>query len=159
MTQIKKGRIKMKPKIHFILGTLALFAAIVGTIILLLFTMSVLSFSFRTLRPMTGLFKLHLIFKFIPWWAPLLVIFGVLGSVYLLKKFDFSYKKNFTLIIVLFILSLILIGWLLDYSGLDRLLFNRGPMRRFYQQRMIDKRFVPTPIPKVKGVFKRFRFR
>lgn len=136
MAEIKKGQTKMKPKIYFILGSILLVMGIVGTLIILSFGASVISLSLRANAPMFPRFKLLMLLRQIPWWAPFLSVFGLVVSFLLLKNYDFSYKKNFGLILLFILVSAIFVGWFLNYSNLDRFLFNRGPMRRFYQQKI-----------------------
>jgi hypothetical protein len=68
-----------------------------------------------------------------PWWAPVIAIIGVSFGIWILKKFDFSYKKNFIFIVIGFILAIILAGWFIDYLGFNNFM-ERGPMRGLYQQ-------------------------
>jgi len=69
-----------------------------------------------------------------PWWAPIIALIGILGGVFLLKKFDFSYKKNFLMIIIIFIGSVVIAGLVIDYLGIDSLWARGGMMRGIYQQ-------------------------
>ena len=133
MSRIEKGQIKMKPKWYFWLGSLAMVMGIIGVTILSVFSVSLISFSLRTHGPM-GEIRFQQLLSSFPWWAPLLAIFGLTLGIFFLKKYDFSYKKNFLIIISGFILAVILAGWLIDYSGLDLFWAKRGIMKRFYQQ-------------------------
>ena len=49
-----------------------------------------------------------------------------------MKKYDFSYKKDFPLLIIAFVISVLFAGLLLDTLGLNTRL-SRGRMRKFYQ--------------------------
>lgn len=69
-----------------------------------------------------------------PLWIPLLAIISIILGIWMLKKYDFSYKKNFWLIIIGFIISIILTAFALDYLGFNDAWSRKGPMRRFYQQ-------------------------
>ena len=51
----------------------------------------------------------------------------------LLRKYDFSYKKYFGSIAVIFVLAILLGGLLLDRSGLNEYL-SKGAMRGYYQR-------------------------
>lgn len=158
MTKIKKGQTKMKPKIFFILGSVALVIGIVGTLLILSFGVSIISLSVRANAHMFPNYRLLMIIKQIPWWAPFASIIGTITSFLLLKNYDFSYKKNFGLIVILVIVSAIFVGWFLNYSNLDRFLLNKGPMRKFYQQKIYQnlpqRRFL-----KVNPDFKNYKFR
>jgi len=133
MSIIKKGRAKIKPRWRFVLGSLAMVGGLVGLIVLTLFTVSLITFSLRTHGPM-GAVRFEQLLSTFPWWAPIAAIIGVVLSVKLLKKYDFSYKKNFLLIIVGFVVAVLLVGWLIDYTGLDNNLMRGGPMKELYQR-------------------------
>ena len=60
----------------------------------------------------------------------------------MLKKYDFSYKKNFHLIIIGIITSIIIAGLFIDYLGLNDVWSHQGIMRRLYQQ---SENSNPTP--------------
>jgi len=69
-----------------------------------------------------------------PLWIPILAILGIVIGIILLKRYDFSYKKNFLLIVIGFVASIILSAYLIDLLGLNEIWSRTGPMRRFYQQ-------------------------
>jgi hypothetical protein len=132
MTRIKTGKVRMKPKMYFILGTLGLITGVVGLAIVSVFLISLVSFSLRTHGPMGDIRYQQMLASF-PWWAPMIALVGIIGGVFLLNKFDFSYKKNFPVIIIIFIASIIIAGWAIDYLGVDSLWAKRGMMQRLYQ--------------------------
>jgi len=133
MSKIKIEQIKMKPKWYFWLGSFAIFIAIVGLVILSIFLISLITFSFRNHGPM-GVIRYQQILSSFPWWAPILVIIGLITGISLLKRYDFSYKNNFLFIILAFIAAILLAGIMVDALGFDNLWIKRRPMRRFYQQ-------------------------
>jgi len=133
MTKIKTEQIKMKPKWYFLLGILSIFVAIVGLTIISIFLVSLVTFSLRSHGPM-GIVRYQQIISNFPWWAPIIVIVGLITGVILLKKYDFSYKKNFLFIVLIFISAILLAGILIDVLGFDNFWIKKGPMRRFYQQ-------------------------
>ena len=54
-------------------------------------------------------------------------------GVKLLKRYDFSYKKNFNLLVAGFVLMMLVAGLLFDRMGFNERLMRRRPMmRRFY---------------------------
>jgi len=133
MSRIKTGEVRMKPKMYFILGTLGMITGVVGLAIVSVFLISLVSFSLRTHGPMGDVRYQQLLASF-PWWAPIIALIGILGGVFLLKKFDFSYKKNFLMIIIIFIGSVVIAGLAIDYLGIDSLWARGGMMRGIYQQ-------------------------
>jgi hypothetical protein len=132
MDSIKTGKIKMRSRWYFISGTIALIAGTAGCAILAVFLVSLLSFSLRTHGPM-GSYRLQQILASFPWWAALLGVVGLAGGILLLKMYDFSYKKNFWLIVAGFLIAVIIAGVAIDYTGLDAVWMKRGPMQGYYR--------------------------
>lgn len=133
MSKIKTEHIKMKPKWYFWLGSLSIFISLVSLVIISIFLISLITFSLKSHGPM-GAIRYQQIISNFPWWAPIIVIIGLITGIKLFKKYDFSYKKNFLFIIVIFISAVLFAGVLIDILGFDNLWIKRGPMRRFYQQ-------------------------
>jgi hypothetical protein len=132
MSSIKQGGVKMKSKWYFVIGSIALTSGLIGLIILSVFSVSIVSFSLRSHGPMGAIRYEQLLSNF-PIGALFIAVFGIGCGVWLLRKYDFSYKKNFLAIIVGFMGAILLAGWLIDYSGLDRMWMHRGSMRPFYE--------------------------
>ena len=135
MNKIRKGDVRMKPKIYFILGSVAAFIGLISSFIFTVFLINLTQFALRTHGPM-GQYRLEQLLQSFPWWAPILSIVGLIAGVRLLRKYDFSYKKNYWLIIGIFIGAVIISVWIVDSSGLGDLWFRRGPMRGFMKQYM-----------------------
>lgn len=133
MSKIKTEQIKMKPKWYFWLGSLSIFVAFVGLTIVSIFLTSLITFFLKSHGPM-GAVRYQQIISSFPWWVLVVIIIGLISGIFLLKKYDFSYKKNFLFIILVFISAVLLAGILIDMLGFDSLWMKRGPMRRFYQQ-------------------------
>jgi hypothetical protein len=133
MSKIKTERIKMKPKWYFLVGSLSIVLALVSLIIVSIFLISLITFSLKSHGPM-GAIRYQQIISNFPWWAPIIVIVGLVTGIILLKKYDFSYKKSFLFIVTVFISAVLLAGILIDILGFDNLWIKRGPMKKFYQQ-------------------------
>jgi uncharacterized membrane protein YdcZ (DUF606 family) len=69
-----------------------------------------------------------------PWWATVFAIGGLVVGIWLLRKYDFSFKVNFKLVIIGFILAVIVGGLVVDYIGLNDVLIKRGPMQGIMRQ-------------------------
>jgi len=131
ISQIKAGKIGMKPKWYFVAGSLAMFSGLVGLSMGIIFLVNLSIFLIRrngSLMP----WRLQTILSTFPWWIPVVAFFGIILAIWLFKKYDFSYKKNFPLLIVTFVISVLLAGFLLDKLGLNEYL-SKGRMKRFYQ--------------------------
>lgn len=133
MAKITAGTINMKPRWFFVLGSVSMMLGLVSASVGAIFLMNLLFFSLRQHGPM-GEWRLQLMMESFPWWVLLLAIGGILSGIYLLKKYDFSYKKNFSLIASVFIIAIVSAAFLIDLTGINDLWFRQGPMRKFYQR-------------------------
>lgn len=133
MAKVKSNEISMMPRWYFLTGSLLTMAGLVGLSIGAIFLTNITLFLLRQHGSM-GQWRMQIMLVNFPFWVPLFAIVGIVLGLRMLKKYDFSYKKNYWLIIAGFILSIILAGFLIDYLGLNDTWSRRGPMRRFYQQ-------------------------
>lgn len=137
MKQILSGRVTMKPRWYFVVGSLALIVGLVASTIASIFLVSIIAFSLRTHGPM-GAVRFQQLTSSFPLWAPLLAVFGIASGVWFLKQYDVSYKKNFPMIVLTLIVSVLLAGWLMDATGMTTYWSRRGSMKRLYQQTETD---------------------
>jgi hypothetical protein len=147
MEKVKKGEIKMKSKWIFVLGSLVTMLSIVGLTIGAVFLTNLTIFLIR--KRGLGYGRLYMMLNSFPLCIPLLAVLGIILGIWLLKKYDFSYKKNFLLIIIGFIVSVIIAGFIIDSIGLNDIWSRRGPMRGFYKQ--INTQEIILPRGKVRG--------
>lgn len=115
------------------MGSLLMMVGVVGLSMGAVFLANVTLFLLRQHGPM-GQWRLQVLLSSFPIWVPLLAALSVVGGILLLRKYDFSYKQNFWLIVAGFIISIILATFVLDYLGLNDLWSRQGPMKRLYQQ-------------------------
>lgn len=134
MSAIKEEQVKMKPRWYFVLGSVLMTGGLTGLAILSTFLVSVISFSVRTHGGVGRVMHYERFFVTFPFGAVILAIVGIGVGVWLLKKYDFSYKRNFLLLITSAISAIFFAGLLINYTGIDRMWMKRGPMRNFYQQ-------------------------
>ena len=128
MGQIHRGKIKMRPKIYFIIGSILTFIGLVFSIITSIFFTGLLRFSLRTHGPM-GQYKLEQMILNFPWWIAIMAVIGLVLGIWLIQQYDFSYKKNPLIIIMGFILAVVFAGWVIDMTGLNDTIFRYGPMK------------------------------
>lgn len=160
MTKIITGSINMKPRWFFVLGSSSMIIGLAASSIGAIFLMNIIFFSLRQHGPM-GEWRLQLMMESFPWWVLLLAIGGIVSGIYLLKKYDFSYKKNFTLITGVFIIALILAAFLINLTGINDLWSRQGPMRGFYQRYSPSSRqdlSIPTYRGKMQNKSRNFTF-
>lgn len=133
MDKVKSSEISMKPRWHFILGSTLMIIGLVGSSISAVFLTNLTLFLLRKHGPM-GPWRFQQILESFPLWVPFFAVGGVLMGVWMLRKYDFSYKKNFWLALTGFVVAIFIAAFTLDYLGLNDAWSRQGPMRRFYQQ-------------------------
>lgn len=133
MGKIISNEVTMKPRWYFFAGTLLGLVGLVSSTIVAVFLTNLSIFFLRQHGP-NGEWRLQQILASFPIWAPLLAILGILGGIWMLRKYDFSYKKNFWAVALVFTASILFAAYILDYTGLSDIWMKRGPMNRFYQQ-------------------------
>lgn len=143
MEEIHEKNIKIRPKIYFVLGSIIIFISLIISIIGSIFLISLTRFALKS-HGFMGQYRLEQLNSSFPWWAPVFAVFGLLLGILLLKKYDFSYRKNFLLIITGFVIAVFISGWLIDYTGLDDIWFKKGPMRRIFYQQELENRKGPN---------------
>ncbi|MFA7201501.1 MAG: hypothetical protein WC099_00625 [Candidatus Paceibacterota bacterium] len=128
MEKISHNKIKMRSKIYFVVGSISTFVGLVGSVVLSVFLVGFIRFSIRTHRPMGG-YRFDRMMELFPWWAPILILGSFVLGIWLLRMYDFSFKKNFKLIAGGFIVAIIIGGFIIDTLGLMTFLARRGPIR------------------------------
>lgn len=142
MAKVESNQIVMRPKWYFVIGSLLSLVGLVGLTIGAVFLGNITFFLLRSHGPM-GQWRLESMIASFPWWIPILAIGGMVLGIWLLKKYDFSYKKNFLLIVIGFVASIIIASWAIDRLGLNETWSRRRPMRRFYQRLEKQENFFP----------------
>lgn len=133
MDKIRNRRVVMKPKWYFVLGSILMTLSVAGVSIVLVFVVNLFLFLIRRHGPM-GQWRLEQMLSTFPWWLPLLALVGVGVSIWLFRQYEFSYKKNFTWVVIGFLASIIVAAFVLEYSGISDTWIKKGPMRRYYQE-------------------------
>lgn len=132
MTKVKSGQITMKPRWYFVLGSLLMSFGLIGLSIGAIFLTNLSFFFLRQHGPM-GEWRFQLMLESFPWWIPILAILGIVAGIFFLKKFDLSYKKNFSLIITAFVAAIVLAAFIIDLTGINDVWFGQGRMKGLYQ--------------------------
>ena len=132
MAKVKSNEISMKPRWYFVSGSLLMILGLVGLSTGAIFSTNLMLFSLRKHGPM-GQWRLQTMLDSFPLWVPILAVVGIVLGIAMLRKYDFSYKKNFWFIILWFILSVVLAAFILDSLGLNDAWSRQGPMMCFYQ--------------------------
>lgn len=133
MDQVKTEKIVMKPRWYFIAGSVLTFIGLTAASVGAVFLTNMMLFLLRR-HGQGGSLRLQQMLGSFPWWIPVLAIVGIVFGIWMLKKYDFSYKKNFWFISIGFVAAVILSAFIIDKLGLNEVWSRQGPMRRFYQQ-------------------------
>lgn len=133
MEKIHTEKTEMKPKWHFVVGSLMLFSGVALFLSLSVYLVSFISFFFRSHGPRAEM-RLNMLLAAFPWWALLLALLGIGLGVTLLRQYDFSYKRHFWPAIAGLVLAIFAAGFIMNYFGLDRPLMKQGPMRGMYER-------------------------
>lgn len=133
MAKIRDGQLKMRPKIYFVAGSGLAFVSLVSSLIFSVFLFGLIRFSLRSHGPM-GSYRLDQMLASFPWWSLVLAIGSLALGIFLIRRYSFSYKLDFKIIVIGFVLAVIAAGWLVDVMGLNDTWSRRGPMRGFMRQ-------------------------
>lgn len=132
MSKIREGKIETRPKIYFILGSLLAFLGLVSSIVISVFLFGLMRFLSRTHGPL-GEYRLEQLLSSFPWWAPVFAVLGLISGIWLLRRYDFSYKIDSKIVVAGFILAIITAGVLIDMTGVNDAWVRRGPMKWMMQ--------------------------
>ncbi|RJR28130.1 hypothetical protein C4564_06230 [Candidatus Microgenomates bacterium] len=132
LSEIKSGKISMKPKWRFVLGSSILFTSLIGLSFGAIFMINLIVFVLRRNNFFYS-WKFQGIVSAFPWWVPVVAVVGVILSVAILKRYDFSYKKNFIVILAFFVTALIISGVFLDKLGFNEFALGQRQMKGLYQ--------------------------
>ncbi len=133
MDEIISGKIKMKPKWYFVAGSALSVAGLAGLVVTATFCVNLLLFLLRKRGP--GFNRLDFMLDSFPAWLPILALISVTGGIVMLKKFDFSYKNNFKLIVLGLVLSVVAGAFVIDATGLNDVWSKKGPFKNIYETR------------------------
>lgn len=122
----------MRPRWYFLLGSFLSLISLVMLSAAILFLLNLILFSLEHQQFFSSP-RFSLLISLIPLWLPLLAILGLVAGILLLRRYDFSYRHNFSLIIIFLLASLFLGSYLLSRSGLNEYISTRTPMRELYQ--------------------------
>ncbi len=146
MEKIDQGEVQMRSPWYFISGSIVLGLGMVGFILVSIFMMTAISFQIRTMGVFYflrfGLLGFRPFLEVFPWIPLLLAISGIWGGIYLLKKYDFSYKYNFISLAISTIIAIIGIGFISDYLGLPVFLQKLPVGQHFYAEKYANYNWV-----------------
>ena len=129
MGQIHQGKIKMKPRLYFVVGSILTFLGAISAFVVSVFLVGLIRFSLRTHWGRGAQYKWDQMLSDFPWWIIIFTIISLGIGIWLIRKYDFSYKIKPWFVISGFILIIVTAGFLVDKMGLNDTLLHRGPMK------------------------------
>ncbi|MBP9749370.1 MAG: hypothetical protein KBD21_01415 [Candidatus Pacebacteria bacterium] len=121
MNRIHTGRIKMRPRWFFILGSLTTFVGLVMAILASIFALSFVQLSLRGSGELAE-HEMDALLSHFSWWGPIIALTSLVLGIWLLRKYEFSYKKNFVTIAIGFVFAVIVASFILDLTGLNEVM-------------------------------------
>ncbi len=118
MNKIHNEKIKMRPKSYFIAGSVLTFIGLVSSVVFSVFLIGLMRFSVRSRGPMAD-YRLDKILGNFPWWTLVLAVAGLAVGIWLLRRYDFSFKVNFKFIVIGFIFAIIIFASYSVFSALS----------------------------------------
>lgn len=145
MDKIHDHKIKMRPRAYFIVGSILTFIGLVFSIFTAIFFVGLVRFSIRAQGPMAS-YRIDKMLSSFPWWTAVVAILGILAGLYLLNKYDFSYKIKPTIFVTGLVFAIIFAGLLVDIVGLNDNLARRNGMGRMMRKYIPENRenFMPA---------------
>lgn len=143
MNEIDDGEISMKPPIYFTLVSVLMGLGISLSFFSLVMVVNFIFHWFTAKNPfdylMFGKMGINGFFLSFPWVFFLFGAVAIVFSVYLLKKYDFSYKKNIRAIIIGALVFVLTTGLLFDRLGFNRFIASNRLTREIYSKNIIDR--------------------
>jgi hypothetical protein len=129
MSQIKQGKIKIKPKGYYIIGSILTFIGTIFSIITSSFLFGLLRFSMRSHYGRGVQYKINEAISNFPWWIFILAIASIALGLWLIKKYNFSYKIKPIFLVLIFISSILVSGVAIDLTGFNDVLYKKPQMK------------------------------
>jgi hypothetical protein len=131
--EIKSSKVAMRPRWIFVLGS-----ALSGVGLFISGMMTLLSIQlikFRFLRPGIGAsYKLDYLLSSIPWYLPVIAVGSLISGYMILRRYDFSYRKNIYFILSIIVAGLVFGSILWHMLNVDQFMSRRGYFRQIYQE-------------------------
>lgn len=133
MSKVTSGKIKMKPKIYFIFASILTILSFIFLFSISIFFTNIFFFILKK-RGQICQWQIQNLLSNFPWWILIIAILGIFFGILIIKKNNFSYKKNFIFIISIFIISIIISAFIVNFLNINHFFARQRPMKRFYQR-------------------------
>lgn len=139
MKRIKKDKIKMKPRVYFVIGSLALGVGIAGTLAVAGFFINMIVFRLRMQGPLGylkfGRLGRSVFVEIFPWRSLALAVIGMGIGLWLWKQYGVSYKRSFVGVVLATISLVLVLGLFLDRTGVNEKLGKQRLAEPLYKMR------------------------
>ena len=133
MQRIHEERIVMRPRWHFVVGSMLLGVGMAGAFLVAGFFVHVVLFHMRVRGPL-------LFWRMFPGLPLLVAIAGIWGGTYLLRKFDVSYKKSFVGLVIAIVAMVLMMGFLLEKANVGPRMMRMRPLRPLYPRELGERK-------------------
>jgi hypothetical protein len=139
LKKIEKDEVKMRPHLYFIIGSFLLGTGVAATTLFSTFLVNLISFRlkaqghFEYLR--FGRPGLMAFLRNFPWFLIILIVFGITGGIFLIRKLDISYRKNILGIIAAIIGFILIFGLAIDKIGFNEKMSEVKQLESLYRIR------------------------
>lgn len=125
LDQITSGKISMRPRMYFITGSILSVLGLLLSAMTLIVATYLIRFDLTHPGPGADR-KLSILIANLPLVVPVIAVFSLIGGLYLLRRYDFSYRRHFGYILLVVIASLWLGVVALERSPIEEFLNKRG---------------------------------
>ncbi len=130
---IRRGEVSPRPRWYYLLLNIATGVAAIGAIGVATIVVSLVWFGLTHPGP-GAQYKLSSLVLSLPWYMPLVALSAIAASWLLVRRYDFSYKYSFRLLLAALLCGVLVGSYFLDVSGIDDYLARRGYFGRGLQQ-------------------------
>lgn len=140
MERIEKEEVKMRPKAYFVLGSVLLGTGLAIALLLAAMFTNFVFFRLRMHAPLSylrlGTLGLKPFLANLPIVPLLISLLSIIAGLKLIKKYDISYKKSFTGIVIGIVTFSLVLGFVIDRIGLNERLGKVRPFQPLVHQRL-----------------------
>jgi len=155
MKDIKAHEVKMKPKVYFVLGSVMLGVSLAFLVLFTSFFIHLVMYRMRIDSPQSflgfGRMGLTPFLLNFPWIQLGLVVGGLLIGLHLLKRYDFSYKKNIWMVILVAVTLVVTLAFVIDSVGFDRRFGKMKPIGPLYRVNQVGANWVMGEVIEING--------
>lgn len=153
--KIKAEKVKMRPKIYFILGSVLLGIGVAGALLFSIIFTNRAFFRLRVFGPFGNLaFGKAGIGPFLstfPFISLALALIGIGGGLYLLRRYEFSYKRSLISLLIGVAALVVTVGFVLDQVGFGERVRSYQPLTQLYSYKTREEHLVVGEVKATEG--------